>query len=57
MYELSETILLPCAMEYSTISSSLVRELLRFSASLRGFVPESIRESVETKGKEILCSE
>mgnify|MGYP003504332585 FL=1 len=57
MYGLSETILLPCAMEHSTISSSLVRELLRFSASLKGFVPESIRESVERKGKEILCSE
>lgn len=57
MYGLSETILLLCAMEHSTISSSLVRELLRFSASLKGFVPESIRESVERKGKEILCLE
>lgn len=57
LYDFSETILLPCSMEYSTISSSLVRELLRFSASLKGFVPESIREFVEQKGKEILCSE
>lgn len=57
LYDFSETILLPCSMEYSTISSSLVRELLRFSASLKGFVPESIREFVEQKGKEVLCSE
>lgn len=47
LYNSAETLLLMSAPEHLAISSSVVRELLKFSAPISGYVPECIRESVE----------
>lgn len=48
LYNSAETLLLMSAPEHLAISSSVVRELLKFGASISGYVPECIRPEVET---------
>ncbi len=57
LYNLAETVFLFSAPEHEAVSSGVVRELLHFDTSLKGFVPESILENVSALGKKILCSE
>ena len=42
-----ETIMLPCAPDMKSVSSSAVRELLRFDGDIRQFVPESITPDIK----------
>lgn len=48
LYSSAETLLLVSAPEHLAVSSSVVRELLKFDASICGYVPECIRPEVET---------
>ena len=57
LYGFSETIFLLCKPEYESISSSVVRELLKYNAPLQGFVPELIREDVSLTSRNLLCLE
>lgn len=55
LYDEAETLLLLSAPEHFSVSSSLVRELLAYGRSPKGFVPEEILESV-TQAWRSLCS-
>ncbi len=41
-----EVLFLPCAPEYSGISSSAVREIAAFGGNIRAFVPETVTEEI-----------
>lgn len=46
----ADTIFLPSAPEYSYISSSAVRELLRYQADISGYVPETVLRYMREHG-------
>lgn len=46
-----DTFWLPCHKDFVGISSSLVRSLLNFNHSLKGFVPSPISEYLENRNK------
>ena len=43
-----DTVLLPSRSEYEMISSSAVREILRFDGDISGMVPEEITEEIRS---------
>lgn len=46
-----ETMFFPCNIDYSCVSSSMVREVAAFGGEIRGFVPDSIADKLYEKIK------
>jgi pantetheine-phosphate adenylyltransferase len=46
-----ETIILPTTTKYSYVSSSLIKELLKFDANIENLVPKVIVEELKKKSK------